>query len=112
MTGWLRTGKCTHRPNDHGTHVVCAVMTKEFLKYTKKQGNDLSTPSSYFPGLKPGDRWCLCAVRWKQAWNHVKKTGANSNIVPKVVLGATQADAVHYVDMKILEDNAHDRREL
>lgn len=71
MTGYLRDGTCRTLPNDYGTHVVCAVMTEEFLVFTKSQGNDLSSPAPQydFPGLHPGDRWCLCALRWREAWN-------------------------------------------
>ena len=69
ITGFYRDGFCKTGEQDSGTHTVCAVMTAEFLKYTKAQGNDLSTPNPLyqFPGLKPGDKWCLCASRWKQA---------------------------------------------
>lgn len=70
MTGYTRDGTCRTRPDDYGTHVVCAVMTQEFLDFTKSQGNDLSSPDPRydFPGLHPGDRWCLCALRWREAW--------------------------------------------
>ena len=66
MTGFFRDGFCRTGNTDHGVHVVCAIITEKFLKFTKSCGNDLSTPnSSYgFPGLKPGDKWCLCASRW------------------------------------------------
>ena len=63
----LRDGYCRTDSNDHGVHVVCATMTKNFLKFTKAQGNDLSTKRGSFPGLNPGDRWCLCATRWREA---------------------------------------------
>ena len=70
MTGFYRNGRCDTGPEDRGTHVVCAEMTEAFLSFTKKQGNDLSTPHPAFdfPGLSPGDRWCLCAGRWKEAY--------------------------------------------
>jgi uncharacterized protein (DUF2237 family) len=76
-TGWYRNGSCESDPSDHGRHVVCAVMTAEFLAFSKKMGNDLSTPvpAYNFPGLQPGDCWCLCAVReggkrlWRQEWH-------------------------------------------
>ena len=63
----LRDGYCRTDSKDHGVHVVCATMTKNFLKFTKAQGNDLSTKRGSFPGLNPGDRWCLCATRWREA---------------------------------------------
>ena len=71
VTGFYRNGCCDTGPEDVGSHTVCAIMTDEFLAYTKSVGNDLSTPiPEYgFPGLKPGDRWCLCAARWKQAFD-------------------------------------------
>lgn len=69
MTGFYRTGRCETGPQDVGLHVVCARVTAEFLAFSKAQGNDLSTPAPEFgfPGLRPGDKWCLCAGRWKQA---------------------------------------------
>ena len=69
-TGFYRDGYCNTGPNDTGTHTVCAQVTQPFLEFTKSQGNDLSTPNSYFPGLKPGDYWCLCANRYQQAKDH------------------------------------------
>lgn len=70
MTGFFRDGFCHTDPTDHGTHVVCAIVTDEFLEFTKSRGNDLSTPRPefQFPGLKAGDKWCLCALRWKEAY--------------------------------------------
>ena len=67
LTGYMRDGYCRNRPDDSGTHVVCAKMTDEFLEFTKSKGNDLITPSSNFPGLKEGDKWCVCAHRWDEA---------------------------------------------
>jgi uncharacterized protein (DUF2237 family) len=64
LTGYHRTGRCETGPGDSGTHTVCAQMTEEFLEFTKLQGNDLSTPRNGFSGLKPGDKWCLFALRW------------------------------------------------
>jgi uncharacterized protein len=83
LTGFYRDGCCNTGDDDHGVHTVCAVMTQEFLEFSKKAGNDLSTPRPIynFPGLKKGDRWCLCAPRWVEAWNEGK---AN-----KVILQAT-----------------------
>lgn len=89
MTGWKRDGKCHTDENDHGTHTVCAEMTDEFLEYTKSKGNDLSTKRGSFPGLKKGDRWCLCANRWHQA----HKAGK----APKVIKEATHKKTHDYV---------------
>jgi len=90
MTGWFRDGTCKTGPNDSGTHVVCAQMTEEFLVYTKSMGNDLSTRRSWgFPGLRPGDKWCLCALRWTQAWR--------ANKAPPVVPQATHKKALQFV---------------
>ena len=83
-----------------GAHVVCAQMTEEFLTFTQQQGNDLSTPmpAFQFPGLKPGDRWCLCAPRWKEA--------LDAGVAPPVVLEATHASALEYVSMAELKAHA------
>ncbi len=69
LSGYYRTGKCESDSSDRGNHSVCAVLTKDFLEFTKSRGNDLSTPNIRysFPGLNPGDRWCLCANRWEEA---------------------------------------------
>jgi len=95
-TGFYRDGFCRTDPEDLGTHVVCAIMTEAFLSYTKSQGNDLSTPIPMykFPGLKPGDKWCLCALRWKQAYTAGK--------APEVVLEATHEKALEIVDFQCL----------
>jgi len=95
-TGFYRDGFCRTGPEDVGTHVVCAIMTKEFLEYTKTKGNDLSTPKPMyqFPGLKPGDKWCLCVSRWKEAYEEDK--------APEVVLEATHENALQIVAFKIL----------
>lgn len=81
LTGYHRTGLCETDENDDGLHLVCAQVTQEFLEFTRSQGNDLSTPSRYFPGLKPGDNWCLCVFRWYQAYTNGR--------APPVVLAAT-----------------------
>jgi uncharacterized protein len=91
MTGFYRTGKCETGPDDRGVHVICAKVTDEFLAYTKAQGNDLSTPNFGFPGLKAGDRWCLCAARWKEA----REAGA----APSVDLAATHIAALTIVSL-------------
>ena len=85
---------------DTGTHTVCAVMTSAFLSFTNKRGNDLSTPipEYQFPGLKPGDRWCLCVNRWKEA--------LDAGVVPKVVLEATNERTLEVVSMQQLIDHA------
>jgi uncharacterized protein (DUF2237 family) len=90
LTGFYRTGCCETGPDDAGSHTVCVVMTTEFLRFSKEVGNDLSTPHPEygFPGLKPGDRWCLCAPRWQQAF----EAGA----APKVVLEASHIGALAY----------------
>lgn len=92
LTGFYRDGFCHTGESDTGTHVVCAEMTAEFLEYTASRGNDLSTPRPQwmFPGLKPGDRWCLCALRWKEA--------LDAGMAPAVVLEATHIGVLEYVD--------------
>jgi uncharacterized protein len=89
MTGFLRTGFC-------GSHVVCALITSEFLEFTKSKGNDLSTPALAhgFPGLKPGDKWCLCASRWKEA--------LDANVAPPVYLEATHEAVLKFVALSAL----------
>lgn len=96
MTGFYRDGTCHTGPEDGGTHVVCAVMTEEFLTYTKSRGNDLSTPiPAYdFPGLKPGDKWCLCVTRWKEAHEAGK--------APPIVPESSHIKALEVVDKEIL----------
>ena len=96
MTGFYRDGFCKTGEQDVGTHVVCAIMTDDFLKYTKAKGNDLSTPRPewQFPGLKVGDQWCLCVSRWKEA----EKVGK----APQVVLEATHEKALNYVNFETL----------
>ena len=89
MTGFTRTGKCETNKYDYGTHLVCAKVTQQFLTYTKSKGNDLSTPTSYFPGLKPGDNWCLCVFRWVQAYK--------DGVAPPPVLNATHQDTLNYL---------------
>ncbi len=100
MTGFHRNGRCNTGPHDHGCHAVCIIATAEFLEYSRAAGNDLSTPVPQydFPGLKPGDRWCLCAPRWKQAYDAGK--------APNVVLEATSEAALQYVSRSVLEEFA------
>lgn len=89
LTGFQRDGYCSQDAQDQGTHVVCAKMTKEFLDFTRGRGNDLQTPRGAFPGLQPGDRWCLCGVRWAEA----NKAG----VAPPVVREATHLAAMKYL---------------
>jgi uncharacterized protein (DUF2237 family) len=96
MTGWFRDGYCNTDNNDEGTHTVCARVNDEFLEYTKSKGNDLSTPNEYFPGLKDGDHWCLCALRWSQALKAGK--------APPLNLNATNKKTLDHVDLDILEN--------
>ncbi|WP_346290756.1 DUF2237 domain-containing protein [Sphaerothrix gracilis] len=100
MTGYYRDGVCNTGAGDTGVHVVCAQMTEEFLTFTKAQGNDLSTPMPMyqFPGLKPGDRWCLCASRWKEAYD--------AGVAPPVVLAATHAAALEYASMDEMKQHS------
>ncbi|KAA2219362.1 MULTISPECIES: DUF2237 family protein [Maribacter] len=95
-TGFYRDGFCKTGVEDVGTHVVCAIMSKEFLEYTKSMGNDLSTPIPQwnFPGLQEGDKWCLCISRWLQA----EKVGK----APKVLLEATHIKALKFTSLEIL----------
>lgn len=102
VTGFFRDGCCNTAPQDVGSHTVCAVMTAEFLAFSKSRGNDLSTPMPEcgFPGLKPGDRWCLCAPRWQEAFV--------AGRAPKVVLAATQEGALEYAELSDLKRFAID----
>lgn len=103
MTGFFRTGKCEMGPGDDGIHVVCARMTAEFLAFSRSRGNDLATPVPEFgfPGLKPGDCWCLCAARWKEAMQ--------AGVAPPVKLEATHISALEFVSLEELEAHALDR---
>ena len=100
MTGFYRNGACETGPADIGTHVVCAEVRKDFLEFTKLRGNDLMSPAPHhgFPGLKPGDRWCLCVSRWKEA--------LDAGVAPPVVLSATHETALKYVSLKDLKKHA------
>lgn len=96
VTGYYRDGCCNTNEQDLGTHTVCAIMTEEFLEFSKSRGNDLISPKPQyqFPGLQPGDRWCLCATRWKEAWM--------ANKAPFVVLEATHEKTLEIIDLNIL----------
>lgn len=102
MTGFFRDGCCNTGPQDRGSHTVCVVMTAEFLAFSKAAGNDLSTPvpDFGFPGLKPDDRWCLCAPRWQEAF----EVGQ----APRVVLAATHEGALQYATLADLKKHAVD----
>lgn len=103
LTGFYRNGCCDTGQDDQGSHTVCVVVTREFLAMSKYLGNDLSTPRPefHFPGLKPGDRWCLCATRFLQA--------AQEFAAPQVVLEATHARAADLVPMDLLRAHAVDQ---
>src|SRR3984957_20341184 len=102
MTGFFRNGCCDTSKEDIGSHTVCVVMTAEFLAFSKARGNDLSTPMPDFgfPGLKPGDRWCLCAPRWQEAFE--------AESAPRVVLRATHAGALEFCALADLKAHAVD----
>jgi len=102
MTGFFRDGCCDTRREDVGSHTVCAVMTAAFLAFSKSRGNDLSTPMPEFgfPGLRPGDRWCLCAPRWQEA--------LEAGQAPRVVLRATHEGALSYCSLADLKRLAVD----
>ena len=99
MTGFYRDGCCNTGGQDVGLHVICAVMTAEFLEFSRERGNDLSTPMPMyqFPGLNPGDRWCLCAARWKEAFD--------AGMAPQVHLEATHISALEYASLEELESH-------
>lgn len=100
MTGFYRDGACNTGPEDVGIHTVCARMTEEFLAFSKSQGNDLTRALPGFPGLRPGDRWCLCASRWIEAY----RAGA----APRVALRATHEETLAMVDLETLKAYALD----
>lgn len=95
LTGWTRNGCCETGPEDVGSHTVCAVVNESFLKYSKAFGNDLSTPGPGFAGLQPGDRWCLCAARWQQAFD--------DGVAPPVVLEASHERALEIIRLEDLQ---------
>jgi len=100
VTGFFRNGCCETGPHDVGMHTVCAVMTADFLAYSRSVGNDLSTPRPDlgFPGLQPGDRWCLCAPRWKEA--------LDAGAAPQLVLESTHEETLAIVPLGVLKDYA------
>ncbi len=96
-TGFFRNGFCDTSNEDRGVHTVCVLATKEFLEFSKSIGNDLSTPNPMyqFQGVKPGDRWCLCALRWKQAYEN--------GMAPPVILDSTHIDTLKFIDLNTLK---------
>ena len=96
-TGFYRDGYCRTGSGDHGVHVVAGIVTEDFLRYTKSMGNDLETPRQdyNFPGLKPGDHWCLCAGRWLEA--------ERAGMAPPVDLNATNENALKFIPLKTLQ---------
>lgn len=101
-TGFTRSGSCETGPEDLGSHTVCAQVTREFLEFSRDHGNDLITPAPEhgFPGLKPGDRWCLCAARWQEA--------LEAGAAPRVALRATHERALEAVSLADLKRHAAD----
>lgn len=100
LTGWFRDGSCRTDPGDLGRHTVCCLVNESFLSYSRAQGNDLSTPvPAYdFPGLRPGDRWCVCATRWLQAYQ--------DGMAPPVVLQACERSTLEVIPLELLEAHA------
>ncbi|MBI1347151.1 DUF2237 family protein [bacterium] len=101
-TGWFRDGCCRSGAGDVGLHLLCARMTEEFLEFSRDHGNDLSTPNPEwdFPGLVPGDQWCLCIERWKEA--------LAAGVAPPVVLAATHISTLEFVSLEELQEHAAD----
>lgn len=99
-TGFYRDGFCNTDVYDHGKHIICAIMTDDFLNFSKEQGNDLITPvpEYNFPGLKAGDKWCLCISRWKEA--------LENNVAPKIILKSCHKGCLDYVEINILKKYA------
>ncbi|QDV64573.1 hypothetical protein Pan14r_22670 [Crateriforma conspicua] len=102
MTGFYRDGCCNTGGQDTGLHVVCSQVTAEFLEFSRQRGNDLTTPNPMFdfPGLQPGDRWCLCAARWKEAFD--------AGMAPAVVLESTHISALEFANLDELKQHAVD----
>lgn len=101
MTGFFRTGDCQVTEEDFGNHGVCIVATTAFLAYSKSRGNDLSTPHPEyeFPGVKPGERWCLCSTRWQEA--------LQDGMAPQVVLESTSSAALEFIGLTDLKEHAY-----
>jgi hypothetical protein len=99
-TGWKRDGYCSAYEDDQGTHIVCAKVTDDFLKFTYTKGNDLITPRRGFPGLNEGDYWCLCVMRWIEAYHN--------GVAPPIFLENTDRNVLNYVEFDILKQYALD----
>jgi hypothetical protein len=101
MTGWMRDGCCNTDRNDRGLHTVCCILTQEFLEFARSKGNDLITPDPQFnfPGLKPGDQWCVCAQTWQDAYEE--------GVACKVVLEATHEETLQIVSLSSLEEHSN-----
>jgi len=108
-TGFERDGCCGTHPDDRGRHELCAVMTADFLEFSRERGNDLITPRPElrFPGLEPGDRWCLCLGRWIEALEATRAERLPETTVPPVVLDATNRAVLDTVDLETLENHAY-----
>ena len=104
VTGYFRDGCCNTSSDDTGTHVICAQVTQAFLEYSRQQGNDLITPRPEynFAGLRDGDRWCLCALRWREA--------LDAGVAPPVILTCTHRVALSYISLEQLQAHALDYR--
>ena len=102
VTGFFRNGCCDSSDEDTGLHCVCVILTQSFLEFSKSKGNDLTTPlpEYNFPGLNEGDKWCLCARRWLEAYNY--------GVAPKIIISATHLKTLDVIDINILEENAID----
>ena len=102
ITGFTRNGFCELHSEDQGLHTVCIIVTDDFLTFSKSSGNDLSTPlpDYHFPGLKEGDKWCLCAMRWKEAYD--------AGVAPKVVISATHESVLDIIELDTLKKYAID----
>jgi uncharacterized protein (DUF2237 family) len=102
LTGFYRDGCCNTGPEDYGLHVVCTQVTREFLEFARAQGNDLITPAPRygFPGLRPGDRWCVCAATWRQAYE--------AGVASPVILAATHEETLAVVPLAALKEHALD----
>lgn len=100
LTGWFRDGHCRTDPSDLGRHTVCCVVNESFLSYTRAQGNDLSTPAPAwgFPGLRPGNHWCVCAARWLEAYE--------DGVAPPVRLEACELSTLEVIPLEVLQANA------
>ena len=105
-TGYFRDGFCRTNKKDQGKHVVASIMTDEFLIFSKSKGNDLSTPNPVygFPGLKKGNKWCLCAIRWQEAYKE--------GYAPKVILEATHEKALDYIELESLIEMSRETKKI